>query len=225
MGEKEIMLVSKAQYLTAGIHIGMKSCTPYLRQFVYKVRDDGLAVFNLQLVDQRIQTAARFLSRFRKPLVVSRKDAAGQAVTAFSAAIGGRVIAGRFAPGTLTNPSFRDFFEPDVIIIVDPQADAQAVTEAITKRVPIVALADTFNTIRGIDLIVPANNNGKRSIALVFWALAREILRIRGTIPNADDFTVPLQDFGGEIAKETKVDEEEIIKSLEQENQLAGEAP
>ena len=221
MADKDTMLVSKAHYLTAGIHIGMKSCTPYMKQFVYKVREDGLAVFNLQLVDQRIALVASFLAGFQKPLIVSRKEAAAQAITAFTKAIGGKSIVGRFAPGTLTNPSFKDFYEPDVVIVVDPLTDEQAVKEAVKKRVPLVSLVDTFNVVRGLDLVIPANNNGKRSIALIFWVLAREILKKRGTIKKDDEFAFTIQDFGGDDVKEAASDDE-IIKELEkQEEEVA----
>jgi small subunit ribosomal protein S2 len=195
---KEEMLVNKTEYLTAGMHIGMKSCTPYMRQFVYKIRDDGLAVFNLKKVDQRIRTAIGFLSGFSKILVVSRKENAAQAIRAFSDAAGAKAIAGRFSPGTLTNPSYRGFYEPDVVFVVDPLVDDQAIREARKRRVPVVALCDTFNTSKDIDLCIPANNNGRKSLALIFWLMAREILRHRGKIKKDSDFKYTLKDFGSE---------------------------
>jgi small subunit ribosomal protein S2 len=190
------MLANKTEYLTAGVHIGMKSCTPYMSQFVYKVRDDGLSVFNLQKVDDRLKIAADFLSRFENIMVVSRKDSAKQAVKAFEKVVGGKAIAGRFSPGTLTNPSYKNFYEPDVIFVVDPLLDEQAVIEAKKKRVPIVAFCDTFNTAKDVDYIVPINNNGKKSLSLAFWVLAREIQKSRGKIKEDNDFKPTLQEFG-----------------------------
>jgi len=121
------MLAERTDYLSAGVHIGMKSCTKYLRQFVYKVRDDGLAVFNLRKVDARIAIVANFLSGFDNVLVVSRKNNAADAITKFAEVTGSKAIAGRFSPGTLTNPSYRDFFEPDVVVTIDPIVDENAV--------------------------------------------------------------------------------------------------
>ena len=190
------MLVNKTEYLTAGVHIGMKSCTPYMRQFVYKVRDDGLAVFNLQKVDERIKIAADFLSKYKNPLVVSRKDSAARGLEAFVKEVGGRAIAGRFSPGTLTNSSYKGFYEPDVVFVVDPLVDDQAIKEAKKKRVPVVAMCDTFNNPKDVDFCIPANNNGKKSIGLVFWILAREILKSRGEISKDSDFKPKLSDFG-----------------------------
>ncbi len=193
------MLAERTDYLSAGVHIGMKSCTKYLRQFVYKIRDDGLAVFNLRKVDARIVTTASFLSKFENILVVSRKSNAAEAVLKFAEVTGSKAIAGRFSPGTLTNPSYRDFFEPDVVISVDPLVDENAVKEAKKKRIPMVALCDTFNEASDVDLLIPANNNGKKSLAMVFMLLSRELLKKQGKIKNDSDFKYTIEDFGGEL--------------------------
>jgi len=192
------MLVDKTEYLTAGVHIGMKSCTPYMKQFVYKVRDDGLAVFNLQKVDNRIKITADFLSNFDKIMVVSKKENASKAIKEFAEAVDGKAVSGRFLPGTLTNPSYKGFYEPDVVFVVDPLIDDQAVREAKKKRIPVVALCDTFNMVRDVDFVIPANNNGKKSLALIFWILAREILKSKKKIKKYSDFKKTLKDFGSE---------------------------
>ncbi|MBI4019781.1 MAG: 30S ribosomal protein S2 [Candidatus Aenigmarchaeota archaeon] len=196
------MLVDKNDYLTAGVHIGMKTCMPCMKRFVYKIRDDGLAVFNLAMVNDRIKVASSFLSGFGRILVVSRKENAGQAIRKFAEAVEGRAIAGRFSPGTLTNPSYKGFYEPEVIVVVDPLIDEQAIKEAKKKRIPVVALCDTFNTVKDVDLSIPVNNNGKKSLGLIFWIMAREILKERGKVKRTADFKYSLTDFGGEEAKE-----------------------
>ncbi len=189
------MLVDKDEYLTAGVHIGMKTCTPYMRQFVYKTREDGLSVFNLQKVNDRIKTAADFISRFKKIMVVSRKDSALVPIKAFANAIGAYAVAGRFSPGTLTNPSYREFYEPDVVLVVDPLVDEQVIKETKRKKVPIAALCDTFNSAKDIDYVIPLNNNGKKSLSLFFWILAREILKKQGA--KKAKLKLELKDFGG----------------------------
>lgn len=191
-----IMLVEKNTYLTSGIYIGMKSCTPYMKSFVYRVREDGLGMFNLKKIDERIKIAADFLSSFDKVLVVSRKENSDQPINAFGKATGYRVIAGRFPPGMLTNPAYRDFYEPQIIMIADPLIDEQAIKEAKAKRIPIVALCNTFNNVADIDLVIPVNNNGKKSLALAFWLLAREVLKKKGKIKKDSEFTPTLAEFG-----------------------------
>lgn len=196
--EEKNMLVDRTEYLTSGVHIGMKTCTKYMKRFVYKIRDDGLAVFNVQKVDERISVAANFLSNFENIMIVSRKSNGERAVRKLAELLDGKAVAGRFPPGTLTNPSFKEFFEPDVLLVIDPLIDKQAVEEAKKKRVPVVALCDTFNDCVDIDVVIPANNNGKKSIALIFWLLARELMKKKGKIKKDSEFKVTVKDFGSE---------------------------
>lgn len=192
------MMAEKTEYMTAGIYIGMKTCTPYMKRFVYKIRDDGLAMFNLKKIDDRLKLVADFLSNFKKVVVVSRKENGKTGVETFSAATGFRAVSGRFHPGTFTNPSYREFYEPDVLFVIDPLVDEQAIKEAKTKRVPIVAMCNTFNSARDIDVVLPINNNGKKSIALALWVMARELQKKQGKIKKDADFKYTLKDFGDE---------------------------
>ncbi|MBI4163864.1 MAG: 30S ribosomal protein S2 [Candidatus Aenigmarchaeota archaeon] len=216
------MLAEKTDYLTAGIHIGMKSCSKYMKKFVYKTREDGLSVFNLEEVDNRIAVAAKFLSRFKKIMVVSHKSVGDQAAKKFSDVVGAKAAIGRFSPGTLTNPSYRDFYEPDIVLITDPQIDSQAVVEAKKRRVPIAALCDTPHEGTDVDMIIPVNNNGKKALALTFYILAREMLKIKGNIKKDSEFKFTLKDFGDDTPKKEKqeVKEEDLEKyiSVEIEN-------
>jgi len=189
------LLIPRQQYLASGIHIGMKQRSKDMREFIYKIRPDGLAVLNLSKVDEKIRVAAKFLSRFKSILVVSRKSIAHDSIKKFSEIIGAKVITGRFMPGTLTNPQYREFFEADVILLIDPLADRQGLEESIKARVPVVAICDTFNETHDIDLIIPANNKGKRALATLFWILAREILKERGDIKTDKEFNYKVEDF------------------------------
>lgn len=190
------MLVDKNTYLTSGIYIGMKSCTPYMKQFVYRIREDGLGMFNLKKIDERLKITADFLSSFGKVLIVSKKENSGIPIKALSDSIDARCITGRFPPGLLTNPSFKEFYEPDVVFIADPLIDEQAIKEAKAKRVPIVALCNTFNSVSDIDLVIPSNNNGRKSLALIYWILAKEIMKKKGKIKKDEEFKLTLKDFG-----------------------------
>lgn len=191
------LLLPREEYLASGVHIGMKQRTAQMKEFIYKIRPDGLAVLNLSKIDQSIKTAAKFLARLSKIMVVSRKPAAIDAIKKFAEIVGSEVITGRFMPGTLTNPRYKKFFEAEAIVIVDTLADVQALREAVTARVPVVALSDTFNETRDVDIIIPANNNGRRSLATLFWLLAREILKERDKIKSYEEFNYKIEDFAG----------------------------
>lgn len=191
------LLMPKEEYLASGIHIGMKQKTDQMKDFIYKVREDGLAVLNLSKIDERIKTAAKFLARLENILIVTRKTIAFDSIKKFAEVINARVVAGRFMPGTLTNPTYKNFFEAQAIVIVDPLSDIQALQEATKARVPVIAICDTFNEVKDIDLIIPANNKGKRSIATIFWLLAREILKERKQIDSDKEFKYEIKDFEG----------------------------
>jgi small subunit ribosomal protein S2 len=191
------LLISRQDYLASGIHIGMKQRVADMKEFIYKIRPDGLAVLNLRKVDERIRIAAKFLSRYSKIMVVSRKSIAHESIEKFAEVVGAEAVTTRFLPGTLTNPSFKKYFEADVIVIVDPLIDYQALKEAVKARVPIVAICDTFNETKDIDFIIPANNKGKKALATLFWLLAREILKERGNIKSDSEFKYKVEDFGG----------------------------
>ncbi len=194
----EKLLIPREKYLASGIHIGMKQRTAQMREFIYKIRPDGLAVLNLKMIDERIQTAAQYLSRLNKILVVGRKSVAHDAIKKFAEVIGSEVVLGRFLPGTLTNPRFKKYFEAEAVLIVDPLTDYQVLKEAVKARVPVIGIADTFNETRDLDLIIPANNKSKRSLGTLFWLLAREILKNRKQIKSDSDFQYKLNDFVGE---------------------------
>ncbi len=191
------LLLPKEEYLASGVHIGMKQKTDQMKEFIYKIREDGLAVLNLSKIDERIKTAAKFLSRLEKLIVVTRKTIASDSIKKFAELVNAHVVAGRFMPGTLTNPTYRNFFEAQAIVIVDPLTDIRALEEAVKARVPVIALCDTFNEVKDIDYIIPANNKGKRSIATIFWLLAREILKERKQIESDKDFKYEIKDFEG----------------------------
>jgi small subunit ribosomal protein S2 len=190
------LLIPREEYLASGIHIGMKQRTADMKEFIYNIRDDGLAVLNLSKVDERIKLAAKFLSRGKNILIVGRKMAAQESVKKFAEVIGAKSSTGRFLPGTLTNPQFREYYEADMILVSDPLIDYQALRESVTARIPMIGIADTFNETRELDLIIPANNKGKKALATLFWLLAREILKERGTIKSDSEFKYKITDFG-----------------------------
>ncbi|MFH0961148.1 MAG: 30S ribosomal protein S2 [archaeon] len=185
------------KFLAFGVHIGTQKRRKDMEEFVYKIRADGLAVMNIQKVDERLQVAGRFLAKFKPEgiLVVAARDYAQGVAKKFAETIGARSIEGRFMPGTFTNPESPDFAEADVIVVADPLVDRQAVNEAKELGLPIVAFCDTNNTRENVDLIIPGNNKGKKSIGMLYWALATYVLRERGDLQKGLDLSVTPEEF------------------------------
>jgi small subunit ribosomal protein S2 len=188
---REHLIIQRNMYLTAGAHIGMTFKTASMKRFIYNVRPNGLAVLNIGELDRRIGIASNMISNSKKPLVVCRKDIGWEAVKKFGEITGIHVRAGRFMPGSLTNPSYADFSEPDLLIVIDPIADHQAMMEAAKARIPIISLADTSHDTTNIDLVMPCNNKGKRSLALIFWGIANQL-----ALKQNKEFTHKPEDFG-----------------------------
>merc|ERR1719430_1999535 len=93
-----------------------------------------------------------------------------------------RSIAGRFTPGAFTNQAQAAFREPRLLLISDPRADQQPVCEASYANIPIMALCNVDSPTKFIDIAVPCNNKASNSLGLMWWFLAREVLRLRGSI-------------------------------------------
>lgn len=190
-------LVAQDTYLKSGIHIGTKFRTKYMAPFIYKTRPDGLSVLNLQKIDERLRVAANFLSQYEPKdiLVVSRRENGWKAVKAFGRNIGAKVFAGRYPPGILTNPALKNFIEVKVILVTDSWPDRNSIKDAMQMGIPVVALCDTNNQSNDLDLVVPCNNKGKKSLGLLFYILAREYLRKTGKLGETDEPTFTQEDF------------------------------
>ena len=66
-----------------------------------------------------------------------------------------------------------------LIFVIDPWIDKNAVRDAAKMGVPVVALCDTNNDSLNVDLCIPCNNKGKKSLGLIFFIMAREYLNSR----------------------------------------------
>ena len=196
----EELLVPLDEYLKVGLHIGTKFRTKYMEKFIYKVRNDGLAVLNVQEIDKRIGVAAKFLAQYKPEdiLVVGRRENGWKAIKVFSKATGIRSFPGRYPPGIMTNPRLETFTEAKIVLVTDPWPDRNAVRDAVRMGVPVIALCDTNNESNYIDLVVPCNNKGKKSLGLFFYILAKEYMKLREMIKNDSEFTYKTEDFMAE---------------------------
>ncbi|MCJ7651336.1 MAG: 30S ribosomal protein S2 [Candidatus Lokiarchaeota archaeon] len=195
----------KQLYLSCGIHIGTKLLTGDARRFVYRQTNYGLYVIDLTKTDERLNIAAKFLSKYieegsERVIVTSVRRYGKEPVKKFCKALGCKAITTRFIPGSLTNPIIDDYIkDASVVLIVDPHADKVVLKEAKLARVPIVALFDTDDTLKGIDLAIPANNRGKKALGVAFWLLARQIMLELGKINSEDEFPYTLEEFTSKI--------------------------
>ncbi len=200
MAEEEELLIPNDDYLKSGIHIGTKFRTKHMANFIYKTRSDGLSVLNIQSIDERIRLSVNLLKQFEPEeiLVVSRRENGWKPVKAFAKATGSKFFAGRYPPGVLTNPQLRDFIEAKVMIVTDAWPDKNAIADAQKIGIPVIGLCDTNNQANGIDLVLPCNNKGKKSLGLVYFLMAKIYMKEKGFVKNDDDFKLTLSDFAEE---------------------------
>jgi len=196
----------KTKILSTGIRVGTAVKTKFMLPFITKASPEGLYLIDLDITIDRIQTAAKFISRVNSQdvIVCSGREYANTPIEKFCELTGAVKKLGRFMPGTLTNPSLPYYIEPKLVLISDPQVDEQAITEATNAGIPIIGIANTDNVTSKVDLVIPANNRGRKALATTYWLLAREILIQKGELKVAEQMKYEIDDF------ETKIVEEEI---------------
>ncbi len=191
------LLIPEDTYLTSGVHIGTQQKSASMRKFIFKIRYDGLYVLDIKETDRRIRLAAKFLSRFpsEKILAVSQRQYGQKPVRTFARHVGAMTLSERFVPGSLTNPNLPGFVEPKVLVVSDPATDMQALSEALSVGIPVVGFCDVNNDTRYVDLVIPANNKGRASLATLYWLLSRELLREQGKLTAETPFSLTVEDF------------------------------
>lgn len=190
--------------LSTGIRVGTPVKTKYMIPFIVRANPEGLYILDISKTLSRIDVAAKFIGRsnIARVAVTSAREYGKTPVEKFCEFTGATGIFGRFMPGTFTNPSLPRYMEPEIVIVTDPQADQQAVMEATRAGVPVIAISNSDNVTSKVDLIIPANNRGRKALATVYWLLAREVLKKQGTIKSDSDMKVSIDDFETKLVEE-----------------------
>ena len=190
----------------SGLRVGTNVKTKFMKSFITKTTDEGLYMLDGDMTLEKIMTSAKFINRVgaENIIVCSGRQYAGIPIEKFCEMTGAKHHLGRFMPGTLTNPSLPYYIEPKIVFISDPEVDEQALIEATNAGIPVIGLANTENITSKLDIIIPANNRGRRALATMYWLLVRQILIEKGELKENESMKYEIEDF------EAKHTEEEI---------------
>jgi len=166
----------------SGLRVGTNVKTKFMKSFITKTTDEGLYMLDGDMTLEKIMTSAKFINRVgaENIIVCSGRQYAGIPIEKFCEMTGAKHHLGRFMPGTLTNPSLPYYIEPKIVFISDPEVDEQALIEATNAGIPVIGLSNTENITSKLDIIIPANNRGRRALATMYWLLVRQILIEKG---------------------------------------------
>lgn len=217
--EKDIFRLVQSQ-----CHIGSKNYNVQMKRFIHHITKEGVPIFKIEETYENIKLAARIIAGISNPeevYAISSRDFGQRAVIKFAKYTGASPnSSSRWINGSLTNHMTRNFKEPKVIIVADPYADSKPIKEASYANIPVIALCDTHNSLKFVDIVIPCNNNSTESISMIFWMLAREVRVLKGELDKDDDewSDVVVDLFYYRDVKELKTAEEAGDKENAQED-------
>jgi len=180
----------------AECHLSTKKIDPGMKKYVSGKMSEspteqyiGCSLINLHTTWEKILIAARCICSIQNPKTiycVGQRTLAQRAIIRFAKEIGAIASPGRFTPGQFTNQVTKSFVEPRLLIVADPKTDSQAIKEASYVNIPVIGFCASDSPLSFIDIAIPGNNQGRESIGLLYWLLAREIKRVKAEIPRDD---------------------------------------
>ena len=188
----------------SGLRVGTNVKTKFMKSFITKTTDEGLYMLDGDMILEKIMTSAKFINRVgaENIIVCSGRQYAGIPIEQFCEMTGAKHHLGRFMPGTLTNPSLPYYIEPKIVFISDPEVDEQALIEATNAGIPVIGLSNTENITSKLDIIIPANNRGRRALATMYWLLVRQILIEKGELKENESMKKEIEDFEAKHTEE-----------------------
>eukprot|EP01010_Urceolus_cornutus_P000831 NODE_1338_length_956_cov_1246.950386_g1032_i0.p2 GENE.NODE_1338_length_956_cov_1246.950386_g1032_i0~~NODE_1338_length_956_cov_1246.950386_g1032_i0.p2 ORF type:complete len:269 (+),score=52.60 NODE_1338_length_956_cov_1246.950386_g1032_i0:82-888(+) len=208
--------------LASKVHLGTKNLEKEMSRYVHsRNAKTGIHLLDLHATWQKLMLAARMLVTIENPAdicAISARPYGQRACLKFSHYTGAQCIVARFTPGTFTNQIQERFLQPRIILVTDPRTDHQAIDECSFVNIPVIAFCDTDSPLKHVDLAIPCNNRGQKSIGMMYWLLTREILRLRGTIVRSVPWEIKVDLFFYR-------DPEDVLKKEEEQAAVQPFAP
>jgi small subunit ribosomal protein S2 len=197
--KKEATLLPLDDYVKSGIYLGTKVVTPDMKPFVYRRRADGLAIFNTDLIDEKLKEGIEFIKNFeaKEIIIICKRQAGWKAVKMFSEITGLRAFTKKYPAGILTNTKLPNFFENELTIVFDSWLDKNALEDTRKVGKKILMICDTNNFSKGADCVVIGNNKSAKSLGLILYLLAKgycEKREIEANIPKLEDWMIEEED-------------------------------
>ena len=210
--------------IIAGCHLGGKKITKQMRKYVYTIRKDGIAIFDVNKIYEKIQVAARIIASVDPDSVisVSSREAGQRAVYKFSHFTKTQAVTGRWSPGMLTNQTTKKYVEPRLLIVSDPRTDYNAILESSYVNLPVIAICNSDNMLKYVDCAIPCNNRNNYSIAMIWYLLTKAVLEIKKEEEGFEKNPSAYVNVELEYKKKGKKEEEQEEEGKEGEEDEAG---
>jgi len=189
------MLVDLEEYVKTGIYLGTRVVTPDMKKFVYRRRADGLAIFNTDLIDEKLKEGIKYLSQYdaEDVILVCKRQAGWKAAKLFEQATGIKVFTKKYPAGVLTNTQLADFFEAELTIVTDQWLDKNALKDTMDVKKDVLMICGTNNFSKGANQVIIGNNKSAKSLGIIYYLLAKGFMKAKGmdleNLPEMDHWT------------------------------------